>query len=204
VVPPNEAQFVEAMQLNATQIASIYGVPPHRVGGVRGDSMTYSNVESENIAMISDTLDPWLVRLETSLDACLPSAQTAQFNRNARIRTDITTRFNSYRSARDIGMMNVDEIRALEDLPPLPKPADADDYDGADYTPLQIQVAAARGIKEIIGEGTGGVGGGGGVETNPAAAPRAPGPPAQGAGAVQPSGRPAPVPAANGRRPSRG
>ena len=173
-VPPNEAQFVEAMQLNATQIASIYGVPPNRVGGVRGDSMTYSNVESEAIGLVSDTLDPWLVRLEMALtDDCLPTQQYAQFNRNARLRTTAESRWAIYRVMRDIGAMNVDEIRDLEERPPLPKPTDADDYDGADYTPLQIQVAAARGIKEIIGEGAG-PGGGGTVETNPQAAPKAP------------------------------
>jgi HK97 family phage portal protein len=168
-VPPNEAQFVEAMQLNATQIASVYGVPPHRVGGVRGDSMTYTNVEAEGIAMIADTLDPWLVRLETALDDVLPALQTAVFNRNSRNRTDITTRFNSYRAARDIGLMNVDEIRAIEDLPPLPKPTDPSDYDGTDYTPLQIQVAAARGLKELVGEGTTGQ-----PLSNPANLPRRP------------------------------
>ena len=175
-VPPNEAQFVEAMQLNATQVASIYGVPPHRVGGTRGDSMTYSNVESESIGLISDTLDPWLVRFETALAGCLPSAQSVSFNRDARIRYDITTRFNMYRTARDIGAYNVDEIRELEEREPLPPPSDSDDYDGRDWTPLQIQVAAARGIKELVGEGNG-PGAGGGVETNPATAPKqAPGP----------------------------
>src|SRR5215831_1110753 len=195
-VPPNEAQFVEAMQLNATQIASIYGVPPHRVGGTRGDSMTYSNVESENIALISDTLDPWLVRMETALFGALPAQQYAQFNRNARVRTDITTRFGAYRVARDIGLMNTDEIRELEDLPPLPKPSDEDDYDGTDYTPLQIQVAAARGTKALIGEGAGG------PQFAPAAAPKqppAPGSPpaAPGASQLMPH-RPQPAPAANG------
>ena len=172
VVPPNEAQFVEAMQLNATQIAAIYGVPPHRVGGsTAGGSVNYSNVESEGLALVQDTLDPWLVRLETALADCLPVSQYAQFNRNARLRTTIAERYAAYRTARDIGIYNVDEIRDLEDRPPIPKPKDADDYDGTDYTPLQIQVAAARGIKEIIGEGNG-PGGGGAVETNPQAAPK--------------------------------
>lgn len=190
-VPPDQAQFINAMQLNATQVAAIFGVPPHRVGGTRGDSMTYSNVESEQIGFVQDTLDPWLVRLETALADCLPSAQLAQFNRDARTRTDITTRFNSYRAARDIGIMNVDEIRALEDLPPLPKPKDADDYDGADYTPLQIQVAAARGLKEVLGEGTGQQ-----VETNPAAAAKKPAP---GGSQLVPMKPQEPQPAANGK-----
>jgi HK97 family phage portal protein len=192
-VPPDEAQFINAMQLNATQVAAIYGVPAHKVGGTTstGD-MRYSNVESEQIGFIQDTLDPWLVRLEEALAEYLPQQQYMQFNRDARLRMTPETRWNVYRAARDIGGMNVDEVRKAEGLKPLPRPADADDYDGEDYTPLQIQVAAARGIKEIIGEGTGGQGGTGGVETNPQAAPKMP-------------AQPAPVPSANGNgRPRRG
>src|SRR5215475_5248879 len=156
-VPPNEAQFVEAMQLNATQIAAIYGVPPHRVGGTSagGGNITYSNAEAEQIGFVQDSLDPWLVRFETAMRDYLPASQYAQFNRNSRVRTDITTRYNAYRVARDIGLFNVDELREFEDAPPLPKPKDDGDYDGADYTPLAIQVAAARGTRTLLGEGAG-------------------------------------------------
>lgn len=47
VVPPSEAQFLEAIQANATQVAAIYGLPPDRVGGKRGDSLTYNCVSSD-------------------------------------------------------------------------------------------------------------------------------------------------------------
>lgn len=185
-VPPDEAQFIQAMQLNATQIAAIYGVPPYRVGGTRGDSMTYSNVESEAIGLVQDTLDPWLVRLETALKDCLPGGQYAQFNRDARLRTTAQERWNVYQVARNIGAMNVDEIRRLEDKSPLPKPRDKDDYDGTDYTPLVIQVSAARGAKELLGEG---IEGGDVPAAAPAAKPAVP--------QTAPLA-PQPVPAANG------
>jgi HK97 family phage portal protein len=178
-VPPNEAQFIEAQQLTATQIAVIYGVQPRRAGGIHGDSQTYSNTEMDALSEITDTLDPWLVRLETALGDCLPSAQYAQFNRDARLRTTTEARWQVYRTARDIGVLNVNEIRELEDRPPLPKPTDPTDYDGTDWTPLVIQVSAARGTKELLGEGAG--------------ATPAPVPPK-----VPPAGQPAPVPAANG------
>lgn len=152
-VPPNEAQFIESMQLNATQIASVYGVQPRRAGGVHGDSMTYSNVEMDAISEVTDTLDSWLVRFEEAYFDALPRPQMAEFDRDARIRHDIRTRFDVYRVARDIGIMNVDEIRDLEDREPLPKPVDDSDYDGKDYTPLQIQVAAARGLATELGTG---------------------------------------------------
>lgn len=152
-VPPNEAQFIEAQQLTATQIAAIYGVMPRKAGGIHGDSMTYSNTEMDSIAEITDTLDPWLVRFESALADCLPSAQMVSFNRDARIRHDIQTRYNVYRTARDIGVLNVNEIRDLEEREPLPRPKTDQDYDGADWTPLQIMVAAARGLKQEIGTG---------------------------------------------------
>ena len=161
-VPPNEAQFIEAQQLTATQIASIYGVMARKAGGIHGDSQTYSNVAMDQLSEVTETLDPWLVRFETALNGCLPSAQSVSFNRDARIRYDITTRYGVYRTARDIGILNTDEVRELEEREPLPKPKDPDDWDGTDWTPLQVQVAAARGLKEIVGEGTGP-----GVETNP-------------------------------------
>lgn len=192
-VPPNEAQFVEAMQLNASQIAAIYGVPPHRVGGsTAGGSITYSNSEAEAIGLISDTLDPWLVRLETALSSeCLPSAQYAQFNRNARLRSSTADRYGVYRTARDIGILNVNEIRALEDMEPLPKSRGDEDYDGDDYTPLQIQIAAARGLKEAIG--------GPQAETPVPAVPARPGPGQAQHPPLPPGQQPAPVPAANGK-----
>jgi HK97 family phage portal protein len=152
-VPPNEAQFIESMQLNATQIASIYGVQPRRAGGVHGDSMTYSNVEMDAISEVTDSLDPWLVRFEEAFTESLPQPQVAEFDRDARIRHDIRTRYQVYREARDTGILNVDEIRELEDREPLPKPKTDSDYDGSDYTPLLIQVAAARGLATELGTG---------------------------------------------------
>jgi HK97 family phage portal protein len=190
-VPPEQAQFIESQRLTATQIAGIYGVAPERIGGSKGDSMTYSNAEADQIAFITDTLDPWLIRFEEGYGEALPSAQYASFDRDARIRHDITTRWNVYRTARDIGGLNVNEIRDLEEREPLPKPKDDNDYDGTDFTPLQIQVAAARGTKEILGEG--------GTETPPVAAAAPQRVPAAKPGQPVPQGQvPPKVPAMNG------
>jgi len=152
-VPPDEAQFIQTMQLNATQIASIYGVQPRRVGGMNDGSQTYANVEMDMLSEVVDTLDPWLCRLETALADCLPAQQIARFDRDARLRMTTEARFGVYKTARDMGVMNVDEIRGREHLKPLPKPVDEGDYDGQDYTPLQIQVASARGANVLLGQG---------------------------------------------------
>lgn len=127
-VPPSEAQFIEAQKLNATHIAAIYGIPPEMVGGETGKSMTYANVEQQQIQFVMMTLRPWLVKLEHAFSAILPDRQYVKFNADALIRADTKTRHEVYEISRKIGLRNVDELRALEDLPSIPG--------GDDYTPL--------------------------------------------------------------------
>ncbi len=107
-VPPNEAQFIEAQRLNATQIAAIYGIPPEMIGGETGRSMTYANVEQQQIQFVMMTLRPWLVKLEHAFSAILPDRQYVRFNADALIRADTKTRHEVYEIARRIGSLNLD------------------------------------------------------------------------------------------------
>lgn len=143
-VPPSEAQFLEAIQANATQIAAILGLPPERIGGKRGDSLTYSTQEDESISLITDTLRPWLVRIETALFGVLPQQQYVRFNADAMLKTNTETRHKIYQIDRDIGLKTVNQIRELEEEEPLKGGGVGDDP-----LPLQVLVAMARGIKEI-------------------------------------------------------
>ena len=142
-VPPSEAQFLEALQMNATQIAAILGLPPERIGGSRGDSLTYATQEMESISLVTDTLRPWLVRFETALFGILPEAQYVRFNTAAMLKTTTEARFSIYKLARDIGMMTANEVRGKEEMEPLAGAI------GDDPMPLEVLVAMARGIKEI-------------------------------------------------------
>ena len=144
-VPPSEAQFLDAMQMNASQIAAVLGLPPERIGGKRGDSLTYSTQEDETVSLITDTLRPWLVRLETALFDVLPAQQYVRFNADAMLKTNTETRHKIYQLDRDMGLKTVNEIRELEELEPLSGAGGV----GADPLPLQVLVAMARGIKEI-------------------------------------------------------
>jgi HK97 family phage portal protein len=129
-IPPEQAQFVETQKLTANQIAAIYGIAPDEVGGEAANSLTYSTEELRQIRTVA-SLRPWLVRLETGFSALLPNRQYVKFNADATVRADLKTRYTSYQIARTIGLRNIDELRVLEDLPPLP------DGQGADYAPLK-------------------------------------------------------------------
>lgn len=137
-ISQQDAAFIETMKLGASQIAAIYGIPPEMIGGETGSSMTYANVEQQSINFIQFTLLPWITRLESAFFALLPRPQYVKFNVDALIRVDSRTRWGNYQIARNIGLMNVDELRALEDLPPLP------DGQGQDYAPLAVTVNEAE------------------------------------------------------------
>jgi Phage portal protein len=142
VVPPSEAQFIEALRMNATMVASVLGLPPDRIGGTRGDSLTYNTVEQSTLQVI-EALRPWLVRLETAFYDLLPSNRYCRFNSDALLKTDLKTRTEIYQMQRSFGMRSVDEIRDTEDLEPLPGGA------GNEFIPLDVMVAMARSIRGI-------------------------------------------------------
>lgn len=138
-----DAQFVETMQMTATQIANVYGIPPERIGGSTGASMTYANTEQQGIQLVQFTVMPWVSRIEAVLNKCLPANQYCKFNVDELIRSDSQTRWNIHQIKRDIGATSVNEIRNEEDMPPIPK--------GDDYDPLLIQISAARGDPAAVG-----------------------------------------------------
>jgi HK97 family phage portal protein len=129
-VPAEESQFLETIKATANQVAAWYGVPPEKVGGETGGSLTYATVEQNSIDLLTWTLRPWLARLEMAFSLLRPPAEEVSFNADAMLRTDTLTRYQTYRIARQIGLNNIDELRAIEDKEPLPN------GQGADYAPL--------------------------------------------------------------------
>lgn len=119
-VSPGESQFLETMKMNATQIAAIYGVPPTLVGGEPGGTFTYTSVEMEVNGLATLTLRPWLVRIENAISRLMPGREYVKFNVDAMIRTSIIDRYTAHGMALAQGWRNRDEIRELENLPPLP------------------------------------------------------------------------------------
>lgn len=146
-VNPAEAQFIEVQRLNATQIATVYGVPPEMVGGDTGRSMTYQNVEQQSINFVQFTILPWVTKIEQVLSLLLPKGQFVKFDVDALIRTDIETRFSVYERGRMIGVLSVNEIRAMEDRAPIDG--------GDDFEPLPVQAGKPVSLPQIRSNGPG-------------------------------------------------
>jgi HK97 family phage portal protein len=119
-VAPEESQFIETMKFNVAQIARIFGVPPELIGAESGQSLTYSNLESRLLHYLKLSLNPWLTRLEAALGRLLPSTMTVKFNTGGLLRADTKTRYEAHAIALKAGFLTVNEVRELEDRPPLP------------------------------------------------------------------------------------
>jgi HK97 family phage portal protein len=136
-VPPDEAQFLGAAKLTATQVAAIYDIPPERLAGEPGGSLTYATQEQNQI-QLALTVQKWCTRIEDALFGMLPERQYVKFNVDAMIRTDTKTRRDVFKIDREIGLKSIDELRELEDLEPLPN------GEGTSFLPLEAQIAEAK------------------------------------------------------------
>lgn len=118
-IPPNQAQFLQTLQLTANQTAAIFGLDPREIGGSATESLTYATDESRSLNRANNAR-PYLVRFESMMARIMPERQFVRLNADATIRTDIKTRTEVIGAKLADGRMNVDEARALEDEAPLP------------------------------------------------------------------------------------
>jgi HK97 family phage portal protein len=119
-INPNESQFIDSRKLGVAEIARTFSVPPEMIGGEAGNSLTYATVEGRGLDFVRYSLSHWLVRLERAIGDLLPRGQSVKFNVNALLRGTTLERYRAHQIALASGWLTVDEVRALEDLGPMP------------------------------------------------------------------------------------
>lgn len=118
-INPNEAQFLETRRFQLNEIARLYRVPPHMISDVERSTSWGTGMEEQGISFVTYTLNPWLIRFEHALSKLLPGGQYVKFNVAGLMRGDLAARYMSYAVGRQWGWLCANEIRALEDLPPI-------------------------------------------------------------------------------------
>lgn len=120
-VNPEESQFLQTQGYSAAECARIFGPGIAEVlGYASGGSMTYANVIDRDLSLLKYALNRWLRRLERVLSEFLPRPQYVKINRAALLETSTMQRYQAHASRLDKQWGTVNEIRALEDLPPVP------------------------------------------------------------------------------------
>lgn len=114
-----DAQFIESMKYNRTEIASIYRVAPHLIGDL--ERATHSNIEQQSLEHVQFTMAPWFVRIEQrAAKTLLPEADRkthyVEFLVDSLLRGDQKSRYEAHHWALTDGWMNRNEVREKENL----------------------------------------------------------------------------------------
>ena len=117
--PAADMRFIETSKLTATHIGAVYGVPPEKIGGETGSSLTYSTLEENQQNLAMETVRPWAVRFEDAISALFAGRTYVRFNLDSGIRAALKNRYEAHEIATRIGLETNDEMRALEERPPL-------------------------------------------------------------------------------------
>jgi HK97 family phage portal protein len=116
---PRDAMFIDVQNWNTSQVCRILGIPANMMLAEAGSSMTYSNVEQEQIAFTRYSLSAYYIEIEQAMSALLPRGTEARMNIDALLRTDTLTRYQAHQIAIAAGFKTIDEVRHDEKLAPL-------------------------------------------------------------------------------------
>ncbi|MDO1560410.1 phage portal protein [Brevundimonas sp. 2R-24] len=133
---PEDAQMLESRAFSVEEIARLFGVPPHMIGHTEKTTSWGTGLEEQTLGFQKFSLRRRLKRIEQAIEKQLLTpadrAQgiTVEFNLEGLLRADSTGRAEFYREMTGIGAMTINEVRALENLPPV---------EGGDVPRMQMQ-----------------------------------------------------------------
>jgi HK97 family phage portal protein len=119
-IAPEESQFIETTRANVATICRYYGIAPEMMGGETAGHEAYTSPEMRGTDFLTFTLRPWLHRIERAVSGLLPRSQQAKFNTGGFVRATLKDRYDAHAVAISSGFLTVNEVRELEDRPPLP------------------------------------------------------------------------------------
>lgn len=118
---PKSMQLAEARQHAVLEIARCFGLEPEDLG-VSVTSRTYFNAETKRKDRIDFALGMfiWAIQDRLSMPDVTPRGQYVRAQLGAFLRTDTVARFAAYREGMEMGLYSLNDVRAMEDLPPVP------------------------------------------------------------------------------------
>jgi phage portal protein BeeE len=89
------------------------------MASVDGNSMSYTNMEQEQMAFVRYTLSQYIIEIESGLTHLTTRGTMVKMNVDSLLRSDTLTRYQAHQIAIASGWMTIDEVRAIEDMPTL-------------------------------------------------------------------------------------
>ncbi|HAD38790.1 MAG TPA: phage portal protein [Plesiomonas shigelloides] len=139
---PEAAQLLESRAFSIEEICRWFRIPPFMVGHMTKQSSWASSVEGMNLLFLTNTLRPLLVNIEQEIARCLLGDDEdyfAEFSVEGLLRADSAGRAAYYTTALQNGWMSRNDVRRLENLPPIP---------GGDIYTVQLNLTPLEDLKK--------------------------------------------------------
>lgn len=139
---PEAAQMLESRSFSIEEICRWFRVPPFMVGHTSKQSSWASSLEGMNLQFLTHTLRPLLVNIEQEISRCLLGGEEdvfAEFSVEGLLRADSAGRAAYYTSALQNGWMSRNDVRRLENLPPI---------EGGDLYTVQLNLTPLEDLKQ--------------------------------------------------------
>lgn len=128
-IDPIERNFIdskvfEVERITRSRVAIVYNMPVHMLGETEG--VNYNSMEQMSLDFVQNTMIPIVRQYEQEFNRKLLSREDRlrglyfKFNVNALLRGDMKTRGDFYFKGVRSGLFKPNEIRAWEELPPVP------------------------------------------------------------------------------------
>ena len=121
-VPPEDAQLLQLRGHQVEEIARIFRIPPHMLQHL--DRATFNNIAELGVGFLTYTMLPWIKRWDEGLWLQLlspPDRRQMVIKHNVRglLRGNLKDQAQYYKDGRQWGWLSVNDIRRLEDMPPV-------------------------------------------------------------------------------------
>lgn len=138
---PEDAQMLESRAFSIEEICRWFRVPPSMVGHTTKQSSWASSLEGMNLQFLTHTLRPLLVNIEQEIGRCLLDSDDevfAEFSVEGLLRADSAGRAAYYTSALQNGWMSRNDVRRLENMPPI---------EGGDIYTVQLNLTQLKNLE---------------------------------------------------------
>jgi len=139
---PEAAQMLESRAFSIEEICRWFRVPAFMVGHANKQSSWASSVEGMNLQFLTNTLRPLLVNIEQEISRCLLDGDDdlfAEFSVEGLLRADSAGRSAYYTTALQNGWMSRNDVRRLENMPPI---------EGGDIYTVQLNLTPLEDLKQ--------------------------------------------------------
>lgn len=121
-VNPVDAQLLETRKYGVVDICRFFGVSPHKAYDM--SSQSYASVEAEQLAFLTDTLQPLLAKIELEFERKIFTNKEkfkffVTFDTSVLLRTDKGALADYYTKMYNLGVLTTNDIRKQLDLEPV-------------------------------------------------------------------------------------